>query len=73
MTAAIIRTKKKKKIQLKIFFVEKDITRENPIYHIIRAQSVFPSHLAEFYSHKEQCLVIEGACAAATSGLCGLC
>lgn len=31
---------------------------ENPIYHIIRALSLVPSHLAEFYSHKEWCLVL---------------
>lgn len=31
---------------------------ENPIYHIIRALSLVPSHLAEFYSHKEWCLAL---------------
>lgn len=31
---------------------------ENPIYGIIRALSLVPSHLAEVYSHKKCCLVI---------------
>lgn len=31
---------------------------KNPIYHIIRALSLVPSYLAEFYSRKEPCLVI---------------
>lgn len=31
---------------------------ENPIYHIIRALSLVPSNLAEFYSHKERCLAL---------------
>lgn len=49
---------------------------ENPIYHIIRALSPVPSHLAEFYSHKEvvsraRYLLRYGE---AASGLyCGLC
>lgn len=50
---------------------EKKKYSENPIHHIIRALSLVPSHLAEFYSHKERCpllvicFVMEGPCAAA--------
>lgn len=31
---------------------------ENPIYHIIKALSLTPSHLAGSYSHKEWCLAL---------------
>lgn len=37
---------------------QKILTWKNPIYHIIRALSLAPSHSAEFYSHKEWCLML---------------
>lgn len=84
MTAVVIRTKKKKKKKNwesveKISNMPENSNLENPIYHIIRALSLVPSHLAEFYSHKEWCLalvicfVMERPRAAASGLCCGLC
>lgn len=45
--------KKKKKYNM-----PENSNLENPLYRIIRALSPVPSHLAEFYSHKEWCLAL---------------
>lgn len=61
MTAVVIRTKKKKKKRENVeknYSMPENFNLENPIYHIIRALSLAPSHLAEFYSHKEWCLAL---------------
>lgn len=66
MTAVVIRTKeggsekngKNGKVWKKNTTCQKILTWKNPIYHIIRALSPVPSHLAEFYSHKEWCLAL---------------
>lgn len=66
MSAVVIRTTKKKnkkwesveKKKKKIYNMPENSNLENPLYRIIRALSPVPSHLAEFYSHKEWCLAL---------------
>lgn len=65
MSAVVIRTTKKKKKKMgecgkkkKKNNMPENSNLENPLYRIIRALSPVPSHLAEFYSHKEWCLAL---------------